>query len=688
MSILSDNLDALKRHQPALFRMLEEYPRKSDVAVFRARDGGVAYGLRSGGKIGPVSDPVAPVKRLQSQFDRYARQISDFTRPVFVLGLYPGNELLRIFDLSEKQPGPHCPQPLWVCVDSPAALYGFLSVWDARQAIASPRVRWFRSEETGEQIAFLRAHPEFPHVATLISGAPDAVVDRVMAPFAGLVMEREEETRRLQAENDGYYDAISDPELAEVIAGKAGRKPRLLMPTCAWSTYIQYSVRDTCAAFEQMGWETMILKLEAMLTPYYLVKSVRDFRPDVFLFIDHLRSEAEGAYPRNMMFVTWVQDEMPNLHCKQAGDKLREYAARGKRDLVVGYVGELETKYGFPKDRLAPLNIPADPRIFRPVALSECERAKYGCVLAFMSNTSMSSEQVIEKRILPLVEPLGISAAACGAIHDGLWKLYRDGKTLALRRDFLAWLMENPEFAGAYNRLDEGAPSADGAGNPAAAPAAGGAAMTRDDLFRLFFWRLNDTIYRHVVLEWADELGADMRLYGLGWENHPRFGKYARGALEHGPELNLAYRAAKANLHLNIAGGMHQRIWEIFSAGAGLLMRAERRANPNEPRPEVMRRLAEAFMGRASAGLASAIEEALSGDGADGVADWVFNIALSAARAENAEAGAGAGASGLQDKVLKKIETALSSRPDWLIPDWDRHVFFDRESFASKLREM
>ena len=184
------------------------------------------------------------------------------------------------------------------------------------------------------------------------------------------------------------------------------------MPTVSWSTFVQHSARDTAAAFEEMGWEVRVLKMDAMLTPYYLVKAINEFKPDVFLFIDHMRYEAEEIYPRNMMFLTWIQDDMPNLQCSRAGEKLAEYAASGRRDLVVGYIQGLEENYGFPKDRLVPLLIPANPRIFHPVELTEADRAKYGCDLAFMTNTSMSSEQVIEQKIIPQVESLGISRAA------------------------------------------------------------------------------------------------------------------------------------------------------------------------------------------------------------------------------------------------------------------------------------
>ncbi len=570
MSLLQKNLAVLKTKYPHIAQKVEDFPDKHNVVIFHAKDGAPAFGLKRNGSVQALTDPIAPLKRLQQQIDLYSKQVQDFTRPLFIVGFYPGLELIQLFERCEKEVTPHCPQPIFLCVDSIANLYCFLQLWDVTHIISSNRVRWFLAEERAMEVEFLRSNPHIPHVATLITGAPDNVLEEIMPPFAKLVIERDEEMKKLQEENERYYDAISDEELAKIIEGKSGRAPRLMMPTCSWSTFVQYSVRDTAREFEEAGWEVKVLKMDAMLTPYYLVKSINEFKPDVFLFIDHMRYEAEEVYPKNMMFITWIQDELPNLHSKKAGEKMREYAKERRRDIVIGYTRDLDSKYGFPSDRLIPLPIMADPRIFHPIELTEEDKAKYGCDLAFVSNVSMDSRDVIEKRILPQVEPLGISKDTCFAIHDDLWKIYRAEKTMTDRAKFCEWLRQYDEFDKAYVALEDGNFK----------DRHDLSIKNADELLNLFYWRLNDTIYRHVVLEWADEYaeahpGFKIHLYGRGWERHPRFKKYAKGPIEHGAELNRVYQAAKLNLHLNITEGMHQRLWEIAMSGTKAITRKE-----------------------------------------------------------------------------------------------------------------
>jgi len=575
--MLKANLAVLGRRYPNLLQRIEASELAESVQVIRANDGGVAYTVDTPAGRQFLTDPVAPTKKIQTQLDSFSSHLQNPTQPVLIVGLYPGNELLFVFDLVDKITTPHCSQPIWVCLDSILCLKGFLMAWDARKVLDSDRVNLFWHTEIPAKISFLREHQEFPHTFILLSGAPDTILNSLLPPFAQLVVERDEAARSMSQANDLYYDSLSDEVLAKTIAGQGGRKPRLMMPTCSWSTFVQYSTRDTGTAFEELGWDVRILKMDAMLTPYCLINAIQEFKPDVFLFIDHMRYEAEQVYPRNMMFITWIQDEMPNLQSKAAGEKMAEYAMRNRRDLVVGYVDHLDTKYGYPQNRLVPLNIGANPRVFHPVALASADKAKYGCDLAFMSNVSMPSEQVMEEKILPAVKPIGISRTTCLQIHDDLWKFYRGGDTLTDRSKFLEWLMKYPEFSDLWGKLQTGDSIQESGDNSQKirirtehrTPNT----QTQDNLLRLFYWRLNDTIYRHIVLEWADELGADLHLYGMGWESNPRFRKYSCGLLQHGQELNVAYQAANHCLHLNITHGMHQRLWEITAAGGRPLVR-------------------------------------------------------------------------------------------------------------------
>jgi len=555
MSLYDQNLAALAKRWPKMAGMVANWQEKDRVSIAKARDGGVAYFLRGNNGLVPLTDPESPTRRTQVQLDSLSRHLLNFTRPVMVVGFRPGNECLYLFDQSENSNGPHCPQPLWICVDSIECLYAFMNTWDARRIFESERVSLFWHEAIDEQIGFLRDHPEFPHLFTLVSNADNSVLDRVMPPFTALIEEREAEMQRLIAENEAYYDSLDDAHLAGIIAGRAGRKPRLLMPTCSWSTFIQHSTRDTCAAFDAMGWETRILKMDAMLTNWLLVRQINEFKPDIFLMISHLRREEESIYPRNMMFMTWVQDEMPGIMSRESGDKLRQYATARKRDLILGYTTGLAERYGYPSERLVPATIPANPDIFHPVSISRKTAEQYACELAFMSNVSRPTEVIARESITPSAAAVGIPQETVTAIHDFLWAEYRAGHTFIEREPFVAALLKFGDFARAWNASKE----------------------EQDNLFLMFFRRLNDAIYRHVVIEWADELEIDLRLYGDGWERHPRFGKYARGPLAHGQELSLAYQAARINLHLNATPGMHQRLWEIAASGGLPLTRAQNR---------------------------------------------------------------------------------------------------------------
>ena len=142
--LFAANLSLLRKRYPDLAPAVENFPERRQVCCFKARDGGMAYGLRqNNGQIAPLTDPIAPLARLQQQLDQFNAQLHDFTRPVLIVGLYPGIELSGIFNLSESCALPHCPQPIWVCLDSLACFYGCLSAWDMREIIASERVRFF-----------------------------------------------------------------------------------------------------------------------------------------------------------------------------------------------------------------------------------------------------------------------------------------------------------------------------------------------------------------------------------------------------------------------------------------------------------------------------------------------------------------------------------------------------------------
>ena len=546
MSYWDDNLKALQARFPRLAEGVLRSGFGERICSFKARDGSVAYGIQQNGQIQPVTNPIDPMAKMNAQLNQWSDELRNFARPVLVLGVHPGLELLHIFNLREKAPGHgHCDQSLWICIDSMPAFCGFLQTFNAVSLIQSPRVQLFSREEMPAKVEWLRANPQFPYLFSMISVSPPQIQEAVLAPMVQLIQERSALIKKFQDENEAYYAGISDEQLAEALAGKAGRKPRLMVPTCIWSSVIQYSIRDTVSAFERAGWETMVLAPEGMMTPFFAMESINRFKPDLFLHVNHLRTESEGVLPRNMMVVSWIQDPLPSVNNHETAQKWNEMAAPRNRDLIVGYIGQLKP-YGYLEERLSPLSMIVDTEIFKPRELTPEQIEKYGCDVMFASNCGLPTDRLVKEILVHVFEEYGVDEYTLMDYHDRLWEYYRAEKTITSYQQLIDFL-----------QLD---------------------AKPEDTVTQRLFWRLNDVIYRHTVIEWLDEYaqrhpGFKLHLYGQGWDKHPSFSKYAKGKLSHGEELSIAYQAAKYSLHLNAAESVHQRILEIASSAGTPLTR-------------------------------------------------------------------------------------------------------------------
>src|SRR6185436_2501010 len=65
----------------------------------------------------------------------------------------------------------------------------------------------------------------------------------------------------------------------------------------------------------------------------------------------------------------------------------------------------------------------------------------------------------------------------------------------------------------------------------------------------------------------AEKRGWRLKIYGKGWENHPRLCAYASGALDHGEELRSSFQAAGVHLNVTAHSLVHQRLIECILSG-------------------------------------------------------------------------------------------------------------------------
>jgi hypothetical protein len=541
MSRVEQNLHALNIRYPELAGRLKGVDF-SRIKVVAAADGAPAYVVEHGGGFLSVTNRVNPLEIINQQLSALQSQLLDFSKPVLVVGFHPGIELIHLFNNREQVVGNHCDQTIWVVIDSMIAFYGFLQSYDARALLTSKRVRFIWWEDLVNEVDGLRAHPAFPYTFTFISGASEETLDKVLAPLVALIQERESEMEQWHAENDAYYNALSD----KVLAKRMAEKGRVMFPSCSWSTVVQYSVRDTAEAFERAGWKTSILISPGQLTAYYVIRTLHEEKPDLFLYINHLRQEVADVVPDHLLVVTWVQDAMPAINNRTAAETWNRMSEGRSRDLLVGYTDQLKA-YGYREDRLAPIGMIVNRQIFRPRELTAAQRERYGCDLCFASNCGIPTERLVREVLVDLFNEHGYAETQLMDFHDRLWKLYRAGETITGYRQLIDYL--------------------------------GLEGSVQDSAVQLLFWRLNDVIYRHVVLEWLDEYAQDhpafrLHLYGKGWELHPRFSKYAKGELAHGEELSVALQSGRFALHLNSIEKAHQRLFEIATSGGRLLLRS------------------------------------------------------------------------------------------------------------------
>lgn len=549
-----DNLRLLKGRFP---KVAEFALSRRDLrfSILKAKDGGVYYAIKgAGGQWQAISDPVNPIKTAQRSIDSMGERLTGGMSPALVVGLAPGYVLETVFTHFESRTADFEPfRFIYVLVDSAPCLCAWLASADRSRILKRPEVEFHLASEAAEIAALCESDLTRSHLFIPVSELPPHIVERIIQPLAELFLKRDAEATRRRKENDDYYAALDDASLAKIIRGEAGRKPRLLMPSHTSSTVLQFSARDTCELFESAGWETRLLKIERDLPPWHLIKAIHEFKPDLFLFIDHLRTEdAEGLlYPKDMLFATWVQDSLPAINSKAAAETWNLRVQGRNRDFLAGYVDQLHP-YGYEKGRLHPMPMVVNPKIFHRVELTAEETAKYACDICFASNRGWTTEEAVERNLAPALAPLGIGIDTLRQIHDRLWEDYRQDRKYTDYKALAARLLEIESFSAAYGKLKE---------------------SDQDYAIQRIFWLLNDLIYRYVVLEWLDAYakahpGFKLKLYGRGWERHPVFSRHAAGAMEHGPDLNKAYNAAKRCLHLNSVEGQHQRLMEIIAGGA------------------------------------------------------------------------------------------------------------------------
>ncbi len=551
------NLAALRLHRPGIFEQIISLPQPSvsgiDYAFVNGPDQRVLLARVRPNDPGAQPTLMAPGAQFQPCIDAIEKQVAANPNSPLVLGGIGDG-----YVISHLAANPHelfMDQQLAVFLlePDPRLLRACLQLHDwsgGDGPIADRRFQVFVGEDWPRQVeAALDADPYLYLPRGYLCLEPDR------APFdaaiTALVDSRGRQQQADIATAQAHYDARDEEELIRVLGDDPPRKPRVLFITTRFSTVLQYATRDTRRAFDELGWETRLLIEQErwqLFNSNLLAREVAAFKPDVIFQIDWLRgSSPVKLMPRQILHFCWIQDFLPQLTAPDA------HTLVGERDFVLTFATpRFIDQHHYPAQQVIdmPMMLTLEPEASPDQAEDDAPRDDF----LYVSNVSGTADEHIEQMLSRVPDKLKpVASRAAGSIVS----TYEADGNLPTHHHLRQVLAEAMRREGVNTIPDQ----------------------WKSQLIDQLWNPLNSGLYRQQALGWvadlAEERGLSLAVYGRGWENHPRFARYARGVIPHGRPLAAATRNATFALHLEpYACFTHHRMLDALMAGGFVLARA------------------------------------------------------------------------------------------------------------------
>jgi len=386
----------------------------------------------------------------------------------------------------------------------------------------------------------------FVDVTRKNSGFYHKVVNPSLQSFDEML---QRELYRDQAVVDEYYTRERPRLVVEKI--RRGAPLRICMFTTRHSTFVRYSARDMARGFERLGHGVdFLIEPEGRgvgIRRDVLTRHFADNKPDIVFCLDHLRYEFPKI-PKNMPFVSWIQDPMECVF------GVRDADAVSRLDFIYLWSTlakkRLEENPAFAKAHLELLNYPVDPDLYHPVDVEKiydvCYVAHLNVDESFMQaysaapDVDLSEQARLTRRFVMFLDTLSLDELTYYLNHFYFYGAERYGAELL---DIF--------FAYAGSRLFE------------------------PDKKAIEYW-VGEVLYgamRCRMLKPLVDAGVSLTLFGNGWERHPWFSRRAKGPVENGEPLNLVINQSKINLNISPGVSFHNKVPEVMGAGGFLLSR-------------------------------------------------------------------------------------------------------------------
>jgi hypothetical protein len=543
---LSRNLAALEQRRPAVYDLLVALPAQQQYSIGATAGGRPTVNFcRPDGSMVSLSGGPDPLAAVAAALPRLYQQTPG-GEGIGLCGLGDGY-LLQL--LAQHPPALFMDkrQPVFLIEPEPQVLLQCLMIHDLAGAagpIEDARFHWFVGPDWDAAMQrTLLDDPFLPCPSVTVGQGFDT--EAIQAGLGTIVQRLAQRDARFTDEIDRHYTGLAPADFAARFRSP-GRPPRVLLLTTRFSTVLQYSTRDTAAAFERLGWQARVViepSTHHRVLRSSIAAALAEFKPDLVFQIDHLRHEHQGLFPGALPFACWIQDHLPHLASREVGRQV------GPLDFVLTdatatYVG----KFSYPARQCIPL-----PKLVVRTEAAALDDAEPADDIVFVSNASGSSETMIAEAVSRYARnphTHGLITRCCGAMVEA----YGRGESLPTYSDVCAVLRRTLDTLG-LSLPTEGF----------------------DALARWLTHPFNDALYRQQALRWAAEVarnqGRTLALYGRGWEKHPEFAPYTRGAVEYGEPLRRLTRRSRINLQIVPYLCLHQRLLDGLMAGGFFLIR-------------------------------------------------------------------------------------------------------------------
>jgi hypothetical protein len=348
------------------------------------------------------------------------------------------------------------------------------------------------------------------------------------------------ESEQNRKEVESYYQT----NVRQICERIKAQTPRIMFYTSRFTTALQYHIRDCRQAAERLGCET-----ELMIEPdglhrkdrAYGAKMLAQFKPDIVFCIDHFRFEIEDelCFPKEGIWVAWIQDPMPDIINKETPAKLT------RNDFIMNHFSTWKKiqDVGYPKDRVMDAPIPANQYIYQPYALSAEEKEKYSCDICMVCHAADVDGHIDEVcRSFPKEweEPIY-------AVYKGYQQYAIESGTIFYGKDVFEQYLQGvfrQKFGVVLNK--------------------GPLNFLAEDMYMWF----NQTVYRQALADWLIAAGyTNLKLWGNGWLKDKKYVNYAMGPAENGIVLSKILRSSKIVLGNNVNVTGSARAWETMLSG-------------------------------------------------------------------------------------------------------------------------